>query len=54
MTFSNKDKERIQSLLFDALAIKQFDDKVRGLVEQLLVVGIPVTITDEVSNVAVQ
>ena len=51
-TFSSKDKEKIHSLLFDALAIKQFDDKVRGevrgLVEQLLGVGVPVTITDEV------
>ena len=27
-------------LLFDALMIKQFDDKVRGLVEQLLAVGV--------------
>lgn len=47
-TFSSKDKEKINSLLFNALEIKQFNDEARELVRQLLAVGVPVNIKDEV------
>ena len=47
MSFEEKDKEGLHSLLFDALTIHPFD-QVERLVHQLLDTGVPVTIKDEV------
>ena len=51
-----KDKKDLHSLLFDALTIQPFDSveasMVEGLVMQLLDVGVPVTIKDEVIGVS--
>ena len=53
-----KDKKDLHSLLFDALTIQPFDSveasmvDLEGLVIQLLNVGVPVTIKDEVIGVS--
>ena len=49
-TFKDKDKETVHSLLFDALRVEPFDP-VKELVVQLLEVGVPVAIKDEVFTV---
>ena len=48
--FEEKDKTDLCSLLFDALTIQPFDP-VERLVVQLLEVGVPVTIKDEVTSI---
>ena len=48
--FNDKDKETINSVMFNALMIVPFEP-VKPLVIKLLELGIPVTIKDEVSPI---